>query len=201
MRRAVWLLLVFLPFFSAGCTGASGPSPTARVQPTPSETRAAVVVPTFMEVLPTPTPLAPPPAPTSLPTTSIPTSTPALNATPAVEPTAIPTKEIAEVPMIAIPAGEFTMGNDAGDGDETPAHKVSVAAFEIDQFEVTNEQFQAFVDKTGYVSTAEKAHEALRSSSIHGATNGRPVKPIPRNQATVARPLSAVFRTGPVPTG
>jgi formylglycine-generating enzyme required for sulfatase activity len=87
----------------------------------------------------------------------------------------MPTKEISEVPMIAIPAGEFTMGNDSGDGDETPAHKVSVDAFEIDKFEVTNEQFQDFVDQTGHVSTAEKAGE---SGTWHTYAQGKPNHPV-----------------------
>ncbi len=87
----------------------------------------------------------------------------------------MPTIEVAQVPMIAIPAGEFTMGNDSGDGDETPAHKVSVAAFGIDQFEVTNEQFQAFVAETGYVSTAEKAGER---ASWHTYAQGKPSHPV-----------------------
>ena len=64
------------------------------------------------------------------------------------------------MPMIAIPAGEFAMGNDTGDDDEKPAHMVSVAAFEIDKFEVTNELFQAFVEKAGYLSAAEKVGES-----------------------------------------
>lgn len=175
MRRATWLSLILLLFLVAGCTGTPGPSATTQVRPTASETPAPVVVPTLMEVLPTPTPLSPPSTPTSLPTASIPTSTPASGTTPAVEPTVIPTKELAEVPMIAIPAGEFIMGDDAGNGDETPVHKVSVAAFEIDKFEVTNEQFQAFVDKTGYVTTAEKAGE---SGTWRTYAQGKPNHPV-----------------------
>jgi formylglycine-generating enzyme required for sulfatase activity len=45
------------------------------------------------------------------------------------------------VAMVALPAGEFTMGNEKGNEDETPAHKVKVSAFLIDQFEVTHELF------------------------------------------------------------
>jgi formylglycine-generating enzyme required for sulfatase activity len=177
MRRAVWLLLVPLLFLIAGCTGSSSSSNTAQVRPTASETPAPVILPTFMEVLPTPTPVPPPPTPTSPPAVLMPTPTSAAasGTTPAVEATAIPTKEISEVPMIAIPAGEFTMGNDSGDGDETPAHKVSVDAFEIDKFEVTNEQFRVFVDQTGHVSTAEKAGE---SATWRTYAEGKPNHPV-----------------------
>ncbi len=57
--------------------------------------------------------------------------------------------------MVEIPAGEFTMGSDQG--VERPPHTVFVDTFEIDMFEVTNEQFAKFVEATGYVTDAEKA--------------------------------------------
>jgi len=60
-----------------------------------------------------------------------------------------------EAAMIAIPAGEFTMGSDVE--DERPPHTVFVDAFEIDKLEVTNEDFERFVAETGYVTDAEKA--------------------------------------------
>lgn len=45
------------------------------------------------------------------------------------------------VEMISLPAGEFVMGNDHGNADESPAHKVKVSPFLIDKFEVTQEMF------------------------------------------------------------
>lgn len=58
-----------------------------------------------------------------------------------------------------VPGGTFTMGatDDEGRPDEYPAHKVHVSGFWIDEHEVTNKQFAAFVKATGYVTTAEKA--------------------------------------------
>ncbi len=60
--------------------------------------------------------------------------------------------------MVWIPGGEFTMGTDAeiGWADEKPAHRVKVDGFWMDETEVTNAQFRAFVEATGYVTTAEK---------------------------------------------
>ncbi len=68
--------------------------------------------------------------------------------------------------MVWIPGGEFSMGCDsAGDSlcmspgltsDALPIHRVSVNGFWMDATEVTNEQFKAFVDATGYVTTAER---------------------------------------------
>ncbi len=42
------------------------------------------------------------------------------------------------------------MGDDAGDDDEKPAHPVTLAAFEISRYPLTNVQFQAFVIGDGY---------------------------------------------------
>jgi formylglycine-generating enzyme len=69
--------------------------------------------------------------------------------------------------MVWIPGGEFTMGTDSDLGwpDEKPAHRVRVDSFWMDETEVTNAQFRAFVAATGYVTTAEKppdAEEILR---------------------------------------
>ena len=45
------------------------------------------------------------------------------------------------VPMAYIPAGSFMMGSDKESVDEKPAHKVTVSAFLMDQYEVTAEMF------------------------------------------------------------
>jgi formylglycine-generating enzyme required for sulfatase activity len=54
------------------------------------------------------------------------------------------------------------MGTDdeAGWPDEKPAHRVRVGGFWLDATEVTNAQFAAFVEATGYVTTAEKVPSA-----------------------------------------
>jgi formylglycine-generating enzyme required for sulfatase activity len=43
--------------------------------------------------------------------------------------------------MVYLPGGAFTMGDDRGNPDEAPAHKVSVTGFLMDKFEVTHEMF------------------------------------------------------------
>ena len=60
--------------------------------------------------------------------------------------------------MVWIEGGTFNMGADNGQGreDEYPKHKVKVNGFFIDITEVTNEKFAAFVNATGYKTTAEK---------------------------------------------
>ena len=59
--------------------------------------------------------------------------------------------------MVEIPGGTFTMGSDRHYPEEAPAHRVSVAPFLIDATPVTNRQFRAFVQATGYVTFAEIA--------------------------------------------
>jgi len=53
------------------------------------------------------------------------------------------------------------MGWDGPEGrpDERPAHRVRVSEFWIDRTEVTNASFGAFVEATGYVTTAERPVE------------------------------------------
>ena len=63
-------------------------------------------------------------------------------------------KELNPVTMVTIPAGEFLMGNPEGKGraDERPQRSVYLDEFAIDQVEVTNERFMAFVKTTGHRS-------------------------------------------------
>ena len=58
--------------------------------------------------------------------------------------------------MVLIPGGQFTMGSDRHYPEEAPAHRVSVDGFWIDLHPVTNAQFQAFVEATGYRTLAEQ---------------------------------------------
>ncbi|MGN6163768.1 MAG: formylglycine-generating enzyme family protein [Flavisolibacter sp.] len=60
--------------------------------------------------------------------------------------------------MVLIEGGTFMMGGDNNQAseDEYPKHPVKVNAFYIDETEVTNAQFQKFVDATGYLTTAER---------------------------------------------
>ena len=60
--------------------------------------------------------------------------------------------------MVSIPGGSFMMGADSKQArvDEFPKHPVTVSAFYMDTTAVTHKQFKAFVQKTGYVTTAEQ---------------------------------------------
>ncbi len=59
--------------------------------------------------------------------------------------------------MVWIPAGEFWMGSEEPDfGDARPWHRVYMDGFWMDKTEVTNEQFEKFVQATGYITIAER---------------------------------------------
>ena len=61
---------------------------------------------------------------------------------------------------VYIPEGTFLMGTDSDEGfpadGEGPIHEVRTEAFYIDRFAVTNAQFAAFVETTGYETEAER---------------------------------------------
>lgn len=51
------------------------------------------------------------------------------------------------IEMVLIPAGEFLMGDDNGEDDEKPAHRVSISAFYVDTCEVTQEAYGRLMGK------------------------------------------------------
>jgi formylglycine-generating enzyme required for sulfatase activity len=81
---------------------------------------------------------------------------------PAAQPPALDTAHWPDKPwppgMVWIPAGEFTMGTD-GEGamaNERPAHRVKLDGFWMDEHDVTNAEFERFVEATGYLTVAER---------------------------------------------
>jgi serine/threonine-protein kinase len=102
--------------------------------------------------------LGPTPSPTRvalLPTATAASPSPTL---PADTPT---TRSADGMLMVYVPDGTFQMGSDEGDPDadedEKPPHPVTLDAFWIDRYEVSNEQFARFVQATDHRTDAEKA--------------------------------------------
>ena len=60
--------------------------------------------------------------------------------------------------MILLPEGTLNMGGDntQAEANEFPKHQVRIDAFWMDETEVTNAQFQKFVEATGYQTIAER---------------------------------------------
>jgi len=61
--------------------------------------------------------------------------------------------------FVAVPAGKYRLGM-AGMLDNPP-RIVELASFEIEIYDVTNAEFTTFVRSTGYVTDAEKQHNAM----------------------------------------
>jgi sulfatase modifying factor 1 len=54
--------------------------------------------------------------------------------------------------MVLVPAGSFTMGGTIG--DQAPVRNIYLDAYYVDKFEVTNAQYQQFIDAGGYNTRA-----------------------------------------------
>jgi serine/threonine-protein kinase len=75
---------------------------------------------------------------------------PVAGASPATSPgSAYPSVE-APAGMVYVLGGVLRVGRDDGEENEKPAHVVNVKPFFIDRTEVTNEQYQKFIDAAGY---------------------------------------------------
>lgn len=83
---------------------------------------------------------------------------------------------------VKLAGGTFMMGQSDVYPEEGPVRETTVDGFWIDPHEVTNRQFAAFVDSTGYVSVAEKP--------VDPAAFGVPAEQIPPD---LLLPGSAVF--------
>ena len=102
--------------------------------------------------------------------------------------------------MVFIPGGEFEMGSRELTAtscpilegmrlvpDAQPIHRVSLSPFWIDETEVTNEQFERFVQATGYVTVAERGltEEELPNTPPEARVPGGAVFTPPAKGATI----------------
>lgn len=72
-------------------------------------------------------------------------------------PTEAPTRQcVADDAVVVIAGGEVSRGGNLFEPEERVGGSATVAAFEIDAHEVTNAQFAAFVEATGYLTLAER---------------------------------------------
>jgi formylglycine-generating enzyme len=61
-----------------------------------------------------------------------------------------------EPDMVFVHGGSFQMGSDEGHSDEKPVHSVILSSFSIGKYEITLEQFKAFIDDVTYKTDADK---------------------------------------------
>ena len=163
IRLAVILLVLTL----IACQATPTPTPALTSEPT------ATATPTSLTILPptdTVTPL--PPADTPRPTATPPSTL--IHA-----PTAYPPEITPQgATMVLIPAGAFQMGCDTNNSaesctasyqdDEKPLHTVTLDAYYIDKYEVTNALYQACVEAGGCTPPS------ITSSSTRSSYYGNP---------------------------
>lgn len=74
-----------------------------------------------------------------------------------------------EPPMARIAGGAYTIGLDGGPEDAAPAHIVVLEPFLIDQFEVTNARFAAFLNTLEVEPVRDGAAGAVAAGSFRGS--------------------------------
>lgn len=94
--------------------------------------------------------------------------------------------------MVRIPGGIFAMGSNDHYPEERPVHRVAVESFWMDETPVTNGQFRAFVQATGYVTFAEipPRAEDYPGALPHMLKAGSLVFTQPKGPVDLNRPLS-----------
>ncbi len=85
-----------------------------------------------------------------------------------LDPTQVSREEPVREEMVSIPAGPFLRGTDQGGFDEQPQRTLVLDAFAIDRYEVTNFQYQQFVDATGHRKSGPPARYAKNMSKMQG---------------------------------
>ncbi len=152
----------------------------------PGSSPTAVVV-----ANPTRTPLPPATAIATVKPTTKPTNKPTATSNPLIPPSCTQigqtwTSPVDGMNLVCVPAGDFLMGSTDGDGDaaddEKPQHRVYMDAYWMDQTEVSNAMFAAFVSATGYRTTAEEegtgyAYTGSEWAWVEGANWQHPLGP------------------------
>jgi len=73
-----------------------------------------------------------------------------------------------EETMVEIPAGEFILGSNQGGYNEKPQHVAMLDTYWIDQYEVTYQQYMAFVEATGHRQPGPPSRYARKLEALRG---------------------------------
>jgi formylglycine-generating enzyme required for sulfatase activity len=93
--------------------------------------------------------------------------------------------------MVLVPGGTFVMGSaDSRFPDAAPRHSVTLSAFYLDEHEVTNADFAAFVEATRYVTVAERPPDPREFPGV-------PAAQLVAGSAVFAKPSHEVSLTQP----
>jgi len=74
------------------------------------------------------------------------------------------------IEWVDIPAGQYKMGSaksENGRESDEVEHVVKLKAFKLSKYEITVGEFKAFIDATGYVTTAEKTGQGAKGGAIY----------------------------------
>ena len=71
--------------------------------------------------------------------------------------------------MVWISGGSFMRGSESGHGDEKPVREITISGFWMDATEVTNDQFNDFVQETDYVTVAERRPDPAQFPGVDPA--------------------------------
>ncbi|MCU0486100.1 MAG: SUMF1/EgtB/PvdO family nonheme iron enzyme, partial [Anaerolineales bacterium] len=149
------LILILLVLLLAACGRSPAAGPALASPPAAGESAAAPTQAASPSALPASS-ATPVPAKTS---PAVAPATPTRTAVPISPPTPTPQVALRDqdgMAMVFVPAGDFIMGSLLGIGsdEEAPQHRVTLGGYWIDEAEVTNAQYRAFVDATGYPAPA-----------------------------------------------
>ena len=70
--------------------------------------------------------------------------------------------------MVEIPAGEFILGTNQGGYNEKPQHVSILDTYWIDRYEVTYQQYMAFVEATGHRQPGPPSRYARKLEALRG---------------------------------
>jgi sulfatase modifying factor 1 len=73
-------------------------------------------------------------------------------------------QQVVEPEMVSIPSGSFLMGSLDGQENERPIHQVRLDAFALGKYQVTNREYQCFVEATGHAAAPFWQDERFRQS-------------------------------------
>ena len=76
--------------------------------------------------------------------------------------------QLSEDTMVEIPAGEFILGTNQGGYNEKPQHVSILDTYWIDRYEVTYQQYMAFVDATGHRQPGPPSRYARKLEALRG---------------------------------
>lgn len=70
--------------------------------------------------------------------------------------------------MVSVPGGNFMMGSEDNEDDEKPVHPVTVSSFSMSRYEITNEQYAAFLTAKGNQEEGGRTWYNERSEGYNG---------------------------------